>query len=133
VALKHWARIIQRWPVDKIRPESVSFQTKMQRRIDRILKPSLNDAATSVKGNDALVTAAPPIEFSEQQQLKQANALYSLLENRYSTAYPMPEHFRYPASRKSHYDDLLNELEAAPGRSKFASYLQKLKGRFRLG
>lgn len=133
MALKHWARIIKRWPVDKIRPESVSFQTNMQRRIDRVTSPSLNEAATSVKGNQALVSAAPPGELNEQKEMKQANALYTLLENRYSTAFPMPEQFRYPASRKTHYDDLLRELEEAPERSKFASFIQRLKGRFRLG
>jgi cytochrome b pre-mRNA-processing protein 6 len=133
MALKHWARIIKRWPVDKIRPESVSFQANMQRRIDRITNPSLNAAATSVKGNEALVTAVSPTEFNEAKEMKQVNALYSLLENRYSEASPMPPHFRHPASRTTHYDDLLQELEEAPARSKFSSWLQTLKGRFRLG
>jgi cytochrome b pre-mRNA-processing protein 6 len=131
-ALKHWARIIQRWPIDKVRPESVSFQKVMQRRLDRLTNPSLNATATSVKGNDALVSSAPPPTLDEQKELKQANALHSLLENRYATAYTLPEHLRHPASRPTHYDDVLAELEAAPGRSKFASMMQRLKGRFRL-
>lgn len=117
--------------MDKIRPEAVSFQTIMQRRIDRVTNPSLNAAATSVKANEALVSAAP-IEFNEQKEMKQVNALYSLLENRYSDAYPMPHQFRYPASRETHYEDLLQELENAPTRSKFSSFMQRLKGRLRM-
>ena len=105
----------------------------MQRRVDRITNPSLNAAATSVKGNEALVTADPPAEFDEAKEVKQVNALYSLLENRYSDAHPMPAHFRHPASRETHYDDLLRELEEAPDRSKFSSWIQTMKGRFRLG
>jgi cytochrome b pre-mRNA-processing protein 6 len=130
--LKHWVRIIQRWPIDKVRPESVSFQKVMQRRLDRLSNPSLNAAATSVKGNDALVSSAPPPTLDEQKELKQVNALYSLLDNRYAAAYVFPERLRHPASRETHYDDVLSEIEAAPGRSKFASMIQRLKGRFRI-
>lgn len=130
--MKHWARIIKRWPIDKIRPESVSFQTMMQRRLERINNPSLNAAATSTKGNEAMISAAPPAQFNEQQEMKQVNALYSLLENRYASTYPMPDQLRYPASRKTHYDDLLKEMEEAPSRSKFDSFIQRMKGRFRI-
>lgn len=104
----------------------------MQRRIDRLTNPSLSAAATSVEGNEALLSAVPPAELNEQKEMKQVNALYSLLENRYSTAFPMPQQFRYPASRQTHYDDLMQELEEAPTRSKFTSFVQRLKGRFRL-
>lgn len=104
----------------------------MQRRIDRLTNPSLSAAATSVKANDALVSAVPPAELDEQKEMKQANALYSLLEDRYSTTFPMPQHFRHPASRPTHYDELLQELEEAPTRGKFTSFVQRLKGRFRL-
>lgn len=118
--------------MDKIRPESVSFQSNMQRRIDRLINPSLNAAATSVKANEALVSAVPPPQLDEQKEMKQVNALYSLLEDRYSTTFPMPQQLRYPASRQTHYDDLMLELEAAPTRSKFTSFMQRLRGRFRL-
>ena len=104
----------------------------MQRRLDRLTNPSLNAAATSVKGNEALVSAAPPPKLDEQKEMKQANALYSLLENRYETKFPMPQQLRYPESRKTHYDDLLQELEEAPSRTKFSSFMARLKGRFRL-
>lgn len=132
LALKHWARIIKRWPLDKVRPDSVSFQTNMQRRIDRLTNPSLSAAATSVKANDALVSAVPPAELDEGKEMKQVNALYSLLEDRYTSAFPLPQQFRYPASRPTHYDELMQELEAAPTRSKFTSFVQRVKGRFRL-
>lgn len=104
----------------------------MQRRIDRLTNPSVNAAATSVKGNEALVSAAPPPKLDERKEMMQVNALYSLLENRYTAAHPLPRQLRYPASREAHYDELLKELEEAPSRTKFTSFMQRLKGRFRL-
>ncbi|KPI44450.1 uncharacterized protein AB675_8427 [Cyphellophora attinorum] len=110
-ALKHWARIIQRWPVDKVRPEPVSFQTIMRRRVERLTNPVLATEAGKTPSSEAPVETQPPPTLNEQKEMGQVNALYSLLENRYATAYPMPETMRYPASRKTHYDDLLKELE----------------------
>lgn len=103
----------------------------MKRRVERLTNPSLNTAATSVKGNEALVSPDPPTPIDEQKEIKQVKALYALLNNTFATAYPLPEKMRHPAGRESHYDDWLKELEEAPGRSKFQKWVQSLKGRFR--
>lgn len=103
----------------------------MKRRVERLTNPSLNTAAIKNNGKDAQ-NAIEPLPLNEEREMKQVNALYSLLENRYASDYPLPARMRYPASRETHYDDFLKELEAAPTRSKFDSFLARLKGRFRL-
>ncbi|KAJ3578459.1 hypothetical protein NPX13_g2115 [Xylaria arbuscula] len=55
----HILRALSQWPKDTIRPE-VQFQVVLQKRFEQ-----------------------PKLELSEDEQLKQANALYSLLDNRY--------------------------------------------------
>jgi hypothetical protein len=62
---KHYLRALSRWPTDPLRPDC-QFQDAMRRRIDQRLSPQ----------NAANVDA--------RAELEQVNALYSLLENRYS-------------------------------------------------
>jgi cytochrome b pre-mRNA-processing protein 6 len=104
----------------------------MRRRVERLTNPVLATEAGKTTSSDAPVETRTPPALNEQKEMSQVNALYSLLENRYATAYPTPEKMRYPESRKTHYDDLLQELEAAPTRGRWESFVQRLKGRFRL-
>ena len=53
----------------------------------------------------------------EKDELEQANALYSLLENRYSKSYPCSENLMRPASNEGYYAALAREMEEAPSRS----------------
>ncbi|KAL9111705.1 MAG: hypothetical protein Q9227_003980 [Pyrenula ochraceoflavens] len=132
LARKHWARIIQRWPVDRVRPENVSFQKIMQDRLKaHPSKPSQNAAAKSIEANAALVSATEPRKWDEAKEAKQANALYSLLEDRYAHQYPLPDRLRYPDFNPEYYDELCDELEEAPGRTPFERMWLKLKGRIR--
>ncbi|KAI1463526.1 uncharacterized protein F4812DRAFT_463625 [Daldinia caldariorum] len=59
-AQRHILRALDQWPKDPLRPQ-VQFQDVLRKRFER------------------------PSGLSEQDQLKQANALYSLLHNRYKT------------------------------------------------
>jgi cytochrome b pre-mRNA-processing protein 6 len=111
----------------------------MQQRLSKIHPPSpapisANEAATSIKHNEALVSAVPPTSstsWNEPHELLQTNALYSLLENRYATANPMPQILRRPSSNPEHYDILLRELEEAPGRSWLGGFVKRVKGALR--
>ena len=132
-ALKHWTRIIQRWPVDKVRPENVSFQRIMQQRLARLTNPpTAEEAATKAKVNEALVTAPTTPAMDETWELGQVNALYTLLENRYARATPLPQSLRSPASNPTHYDDLVREMAEAPSRSWLGNMVKRVKGSFRL-
>ena len=112
----------------------------MQQRLSKI-HPSTastpSTAATSIKANDALVSATPPSSASasgawdEAHQTRQVNALYSLLENRYSNQSPMPQNLRRPSGDPEYYDLLVRELEEAPNRSWFAAVLKRIRGSLR--
>ncbi|RMZ82191.1 hypothetical protein DV738_g1806, partial [Chaetothyriales sp. CBS 135597] len=99
-ALKQWTSIIKRWPVDKVRPQNVAFQTVMQNRIDHLL----------------------------DRELRQAKTLNTLLENKYANAFPLSSALRHPASNPTYYDDLLRELEEAPTRSYFSKVMNRIRG-----
>lgn len=132
LAIKHWTRILRRWPVDRVRPENVSFQKIMTQRLDKYrAQPSASAAASSIKSNQATVSAVEPRKWDEQAELEQANALYSLLENRYAIQFALPGRLRAPASNTTYYDDLITEMEEAPNRSWFGGIMQRVKGSLR--
>lgn len=95
----------------------------MQKRIQ-----GATSAVTSVEANEAPAKSAT---FEPRKEMRQLNALYSLLEDRFTKQYPVPGNLRHPASNPSHYDDLIRELEEAPGRSWFGSMAKRIKGSLR--
>lgn len=84
-----------------------------------------------MRSNDTLVTPVAPPKWDEAQESRQVNALYSLIENRYSKDYPMPQTLRNPASQPKHYDDLVKELEEAPDRTWLGGVMKRIKGSLR--
>ncbi|KAJ9638078.1 hypothetical protein H2204_004389 [Knufia peltigerae] len=130
VVLKHWARIIKLWPVDKVRPEHVAFQKVMQNRVNKIASP--NAAAENVKADGALVTPVDPPRSNAQNEMRQVNALYSLLEDRYAKEFPTPNKVRHPASQPTYYEDLIKEMGEAPTRTWLASTWNRLRGMLRV-
>jgi len=121
IAYKHYLRALSRWPKDNLRPEC-QFQDVMRRRIDRRFLP----ASTSNTPNAAQAVANSAVD--EKMELEQVNAIYSLLENRYSRKYPITGSLLKPASNPSHYTDLVKELEEAPNRSWFGRMANRWKG-----
>lgn len=71
IAYKHFQQALTKWPKDRLRPES-QLQDVLARRIDR--------QAAERKAGTATGSA-----LSEEAELKQVNATYSLLEDRYKT------------------------------------------------
>lgn len=69
---------------------------------------------------------------SDEDQLRQANALYSLLENRYKKKYAIVGGVLKPKSNPTYFDDLVQELEEAPNRSWFDRMMLRVKGLVRL-
>lgn len=100
----------------------------MQSRVQKLQSPSA--PASNVKSNDALVTPAEP--FNEQKELRQLNALYALLENRFEKEFATPLQVRHPKTKVSHYDDLVKELDEAPNRSWFTNVWNRIKGSVRM-
>ncbi|KAG9991639.1 hypothetical protein KCU98_g36, partial [Aureobasidium melanogenum] len=73
-ASKHYARILSQWPVDRLRPE-IPFQSVLKKRLEAAPVATINEANTA--------RTQPPKPRNEAREI---NALYSLLENRYSSA-----------------------------------------------
>lgn len=131
LAHKHWLRILHRWPVDLVRPKTVSFQEVMRQRLDNLSNPSTSASpptTANIKANEPLVSVPEPKKWDEKKEMEQVDVLYSFLEDQYSKAYPLPPALRNPASSPTYYDDLMRELEEAPGRSWFGSLVKKWKG-----
>ncbi|KAI2627583.1 hypothetical protein GGR54DRAFT_421163 [Hypoxylon sp. NC1633] len=106
-AQRHLLRALSQWPKDTLRPQ-VQFQDILRKRFEQ--------ASSS----------------SEEDQLRQANALYSLLDNRYKKSYPITGSLLQPKSHPTYFTDLVTELEEAPNRSYIARMLLRLKGLVRL-
>jgi cytochrome b pre-mRNA-processing protein 6 len=102
----------------------------MQRRIDKTEKATTSAPITSPADANASPSAAAR-PFNETKEMQQVSVLSSLLDNRISKAYPMPQSLRYPANRPTHYDDVVREMEEAPSRSWFGSLTKKIKGSLR--
>ncbi|KAI1819216.1 hypothetical protein F4861DRAFT_158511 [Xylaria intraflava] len=101
-------RALSQWPKNTIRPE-VQFQNILSKRFEQ-----------------------PNLGLSEGEQLKQANALYSLLDNRYKKTYPITGSLLEPKSNPTYFTDLLKELEEAPNRTFFERFMLRVKGVVRL-
>lgn len=114
--------------MDLVRPQNVSFQTVMRQHLDKLRAPPQTPQTPQ-----ASTTKAPSStpSWNEAHELRQVNALYSLLENRYAKAHPMPPTLRHPQFKESHYDDVIAEMAQAPGRSWWARVVQRWKGKVR--
>ncbi|RYP71144.1 hypothetical protein DL769_004755 [Monosporascus sp. CRB-8-3] len=109
-AQRHTLRALSQWPKDPVRPQ-VQFQDVLRRRFEQ---------------------PTPGAALSEEEQLRQANALYSLLDNRYKKKYPITGSMLKPKSNPTYYSDLLKELEEGPRRSWLDRMLLRVKGLVRL-
>ncbi|KAK4118661.1 hypothetical protein N657DRAFT_667088 [Parathielavia appendiculata] len=113
VAANHFRGLLTRWPKDVLRPEC-QLQDVLAKRQE------MGHLASTPKGLT-----------QEQADLKQANALYSLLEDRYKNKYRAPPSMFEPKSNPTYYKDLVKELEEAPHRSWLGRLAKRLSGMVR--
>ncbi|KAI0474919.1 hypothetical protein GGR56DRAFT_675100 [Xylariaceae sp. FL0804] len=110
----HIQRALARWPRDTVRPAV---------QLPGIMGP-------------ALTSETPASE--EQQLFRQANALYSLLDDRYKKMYPIDSangivgSVMRPRSDPHYFAKLLLELDEAPNRSWLQRTWLRVKGTVRL-
>jgi cytochrome b pre-mRNA-processing protein 6 len=62
-------------------------------------------------------TATTHANPSPAQESAQITALFSLLENRYANKYPLGDAVFKPRSAPEHYENLMAEIERAPGKT----------------
>ncbi|KAK5008782.1 hypothetical protein LTR28_003516, partial [Elasticomyces elasticus] len=124
---KHYARILSQWPVDKLRPEVISFQTLLRKRIDAAPVPQI------VQENTAqAIATTPSSKIDASREMEEVNALYSLLEDRYSKKYPLSRRMMQPASIPTYYADFAREVEAMPNRSWLGNTIVRWKKYIRM-
>ncbi|KAM7202994.1 hypothetical protein V8F20_004241 [Naviculisporaceae sp. PSN 640] len=113
-------KALERWPKDPLRPDC---------QLQDVLAKRLKAGKSLLPPYEASLTGAA----REQAELKQANALYGLLENRYKTKYTLASgRIMKPKSNPTYYEDLVKELEEAPNRTWFGRIANRLKGLVRL-
>jgi cytochrome b pre-mRNA-processing protein 6 len=134
---KHYARLLRLWPQDQLR--NVTFQRATLQRLSPSAAPSTTATTTptpipSASQPTGPLTLAPHIiksgsipapdtstgtsgTLGAASETAQINALYSLLENRYSKMYPTSPEMLRPQSRPEYYEELAREMEEAPNRS----------------
>ncbi|KAI8223163.1 hypothetical protein K4K54_006321 [Colletotrichum sp. SAR 10_86] len=108
-AYKHFQRALALWPKDNLRPE-VQFPEFAARGLERRF-------------------ANPAVD--ELSELKQANALYALADDRFKKQFPLNGELLQPKSQPTYFNDLLRELEEAPTRGWLQNMSKKLSGMFR--
>ncbi|KAJ4288343.1 hypothetical protein N0V88_007381 [Collariella sp. IMI 366227] len=107
VAATHLRGILNRWPKDVLRPDC---------QLQNVLAKRLQSGVLAPK------TAGVSQELAD---LRQVNALYSLLEDRYKNKHRAGDSIFEPKSNPTYYKDLIKELEEVPNRT----WLQRLKKR----
>ncbi|KAL1888371.1 hypothetical protein Sste5346_009578 [Sporothrix stenoceras] len=132
---KQYKAAFARWPKDLLRPDlqlqdALGGQHLAERLGGRRVAASpVTDIA--IQKATGRAPANPPT--ADLGQLRQVNALYSLLDNRYKSKYPLATGvLMAPRSNPTYYGDLMTELEEAPKRSFFGRVKKRLGGMFRL-
>ncbi|KAK1963491.1 hypothetical protein LZ32DRAFT_609940 [Colletotrichum eremochloae] len=109
-AYRHFRNALALWPKDNLRPET-QFSEIIQRGIER--------------------RYTAPNVVDEVKELKQANALFALADDRFKKRFSLNGELLKPASQPTYFNDLLRELEEAPNRGWLQNMSKKLSGMFR--
>ncbi|KAI6245834.1 hypothetical protein HI914_06162 [Erysiphe necator] len=117
IVYNHYLRALSKWPQDALRPEC-QFKDSVRKRVDKLFLR-----------NTTAVTISERI--NEKSELEQVNALYHLLENRFSQRYPLRGLLMKPESNPNYYSDLVTELERAPSRGFWDRMKKKIQGMLR--
>ncbi|KAF2200981.1 hypothetical protein GQ43DRAFT_463544 [Delitschia confertaspora ATCC 74209] len=134
---KHYTRLLSLWPKDPLRP-NLPFTSALEHRIKQFeqnpvtastsipssTSPSAKSSSPASKTSTSKSTKAAttpkaptPIQSPAQSELLNVNALYSLVENRYSKRYPTSPGLLRPTSNPEYYETLMAEIERAPNKS----------------
>ncbi|GAB7361270.1 hypothetical protein MBLNU230_g1330t1 [Neophaeotheca triangularis] len=102
---KHYTRLANLWPTDRLRPE-VQFKKLLR---DRIQNAPTRPAGT--QGSDESV---------------EVNAAYRLLDNGLTKQHTLPPQMMAPASNPTYYKELSKELDEVPDRTWWGGFKKRL-------
>ncbi|KAH7085546.1 hypothetical protein BKA63DRAFT_499822 [Paraphoma chrysanthemicola] len=127
---KQYTRLLALWPKDALRP-NLPFTRPIERRgLPYGLKP-LEPVSGAPQPKSPQPAAPAPSPANPQLEQAQVNALYSLLENRYSAKFSLSPGVLKPASAPEHYERLMAEIERAPNKSWWQAKLDEWKMKIR--
>jgi cytochrome b pre-mRNA-processing protein 6 len=129
---KQYTRLLALWPKDALRPAQ-PFSRAIEHRASPYGVKAVEPSAEAAKVPSAPAPAKDLAPAARNPQLEQAqvNALFSLLENRYSKKYPLSPAVFKPASSPEYYDRLMAEIEAAPKKTWWQSKVDGWKNKIR--
>ncbi|OAK95286.1 hypothetical protein IQ06DRAFT_259691, partial [Phaeosphaeriaceae sp. SRC1lsM3a] len=128
---RQYARLLTLWPKDAFRPNLPFTRVIEHRGQPYGLKPLEPAESTPKQAQAPAATPAPASPPNPQAEQAQVNALFSLLENRYSKKYPLSADVLKPTAAPEHYDLLMAEIERAPQRSWWQATLESWKTKIR--
>lgn len=138
---KQYTRLLRLWPADALRPNLPFTRAIEARALPYGVQP-LNDPKDSARtpGNTTPVPSPASVPAtgasthpnpSLAQESAHITALFSLLEDRYAKKYALgPDVFK-PRSAPRHYEDLMREIERAPGKSWWQAKVDEWKMKIR--
>ncbi|KAK3677417.1 hypothetical protein LTR78_002955 [Recurvomyces mirabilis] len=103
----HYLRLLNRWPVDRLRPADRHFQKLLQTRLEQS-------------------------KTSPNTDTHEVNAAYLLLDNTFTKQFPLPKAMMNPASAPDMYINLAKELEEAPDRTWWGNFSKRMKNMIRM-
>ncbi|PYH89926.1 hypothetical protein BO71DRAFT_402644, partial [Aspergillus ellipticus CBS 707.79] len=115
------SHLLKHWPVDTVRPSSVSVHTYLQACLSQANPESQPKQQKQPQ-------QSPPANINQSS----LDALSSLLEDRYARRYPLSPRMRRPASDPDYYDNLIREFDEAPSRDWLGRLKKRMSGLLRL-
>lgn len=134
---KQYTRLLTLWPKDALRP-NLPFTRAIEHHgqpfgVQHITPPSDDAPKPQSRAASASATApaTPPPPPNPKLEQAQVNALYSLLENRYTTKYALSPAMFKPTSAPDHYTKLMEEIDRAPNKTWWQSKVDQWKNKIR--
>jgi cytochrome b pre-mRNA-processing protein 6 len=131
---KQYTRLLTLWPADALRPNLPFTRTIEARGLPygvQPLSPAPSDPKAQSQSTPPPQSTPAPISSNPKLEQSQVNALFSLLENRYSKKYTLSEGVLRPTSAPDHYERLMHEIERAPKKSWWEAKLDEWKMKIR--
>ncbi|KAH7346005.1 hypothetical protein BKA66DRAFT_478502 [Pyrenochaeta sp. MPI-SDFR-AT-0127] len=131
---KQYTRLRSLWPKDALRPNLPFTRAIEHHGLPYGVQPSalaaenLQPSASVLAKPTTTSTSAPQ---NLQREQAQVNALYSLLEDRYSNKYALSSGVLKPTSAPEHYSNLMEEIARAPQKSWWQAKLDEWKMKVR--
>lgn len=130
---KQYTRLLALWPKDALRP-NLPFTRAIEHHgkpfgVQPITPTPEEGAKPQAPASTTPAASSPPANPKLEQA--QVNALFSLLENRYSTKYALSPGVLKPTSAPEHYTRLMEEIERAPQKTWWEAKLDQWKMKIR--